>query len=170
MAKRKNMMDMTPACERGGKVAPVDEKLSTPNWTVYRTKETCECGGNTQRVRFWTTACVPRAIRRPTMHDEYISREAAIEEIDKWLDTVGTALVGKGLSYYGELIGCIEDARAADVAEVVHGQWYMLDDCANAGLYCSACGRRVHHEEFAYKKLKSKYCPNCGAKMDGATE
>ena len=53
------------------------------------------------------------------MHDEYISREAAIEEIDKWLDTVGTALVGKGLSYYGELIGCIEDARAAEVAEVV---------------------------------------------------
>ena len=50
---------------------------------------------------------------------DYISREAAIEEIDKWLDTVGTALVGKGLSYYGELIGCIEDARAADVAEVV---------------------------------------------------
>ena len=100
------------------------------------------------------------------MPDEYISREAAIEEIDKWLDTVGTALVGKGLSYYGELIGCIEDARAADVAEVVHGQWYMLEDCANAGLYCSACGRRVHHEEFAYKKLKSKYCPHCGARMD----
>ena len=53
------------------------------------------------------------------MPDEYISREAAIEEIDKWLDSVGTALVGKGLSYYGELIGCIEDARTADVAEVV---------------------------------------------------
>ena len=53
------------------------------------------------------------------MPDEYISREAAIEEIDKWLDTVGTALVGNGLSYYGELIGGIEDARTADVAEVV---------------------------------------------------
>ena len=53
------------------------------------------------------------------MPDEYISREAAIEEIDKWLDTVGTALVGNGLSYYGELIGGIEDARTADVTEVV---------------------------------------------------
>ena len=101
---------------------------------------------------------------------DYISRGAAIEEIDKWLDSVGTALVGKGLSYYGELIGCIEDARAADVAEVVHGKWYMLDDCANAGLYCSACSRRVHREEFAYKKLKSKYCPHCGARMDGGHE
>lgn len=56
---------------------------------------------------------------------------------------------------------------AADVAEVVHGQWYMLDDCANAGVYCSDCGRRVHRDEFAYKKLRSKYCPHCGAKMDG---
>lgn len=37
MAKRKNVMDITPVCERCGKVAP--------NWTVYRTKEPCECGG-----------------------------------------------------------------------------------------------------------------------------
>lgn len=64
----------------------------------------------------------------------------------------------------------IREMPAADVAEVVHGQWYMLDDCANAGLYCSACSRRVHREEFAYKKLKSKYCPHCGARMDGGAE
>lgn len=70
------------------------------------------------------------------MPDEYISREAAIEEIDKWLDAVGTALVGKGLSYYGELIGCIEDARTADVAEVVR---------------CRDCIRRYDKDE----------CPMC---------
>ena len=70
------------------------------------------------------------------MPNEYISREAAIEEIDKWLDTVGTALVGKGMSYYGELIGCIEDARAADVAEVVRCR-----DCINyIGSMCFRCG------------------------------
>ena len=70
------------------------------------------------------------------MPDEYISREAAIEEIDKWLDTVGTALVGKGMSYYGELIGCIEDARTADVAEVVRCR-----DCINyIGSMCFRCG------------------------------
>lgn len=94
------------------------------------------------------------------MPDEYISREAAL-----------TALQDSDLFNTTERqLRAIRELHAADVAEVVHGQWYMLDDCANAGLYCSACGRRVHHEEFAYKKLKSKYCPNCGAKMDGATE
>ena len=90
------------------------------------------------------------------MPDEYISREAAL-----------TALMDSDLFNTTERqLRAIREMPAADVAEVVHGQWYMLDDCANAGLYCSACGRRVHHEEFAYKKLKSKYCPHCGARMD----
>ena len=86
------------------------------------------------------------------MPDEYISREAAIEEIDKWLDTVGTALGGKGLSYYGELIGCIEDARAADVAPVVR-----CKDCkhlvnatinANGFLICDISDMEIEPEDF----------------------
>ena len=94
------------------------------------------------------------------MAGDYISREAAL-----------TALQDSDLFNTTERqLRAIRELPAADVAEVVHGQWYMLDDCANAGLYCSACSRRVHREEFAYKKLKSKYCPHCGAKMDGATE
>lgn len=93
------------------------------------------------------------------MPDEYIRREAAIEEIDKWLDAVGTALVGKGLSYYGELIGCIEDTPAADVAEVVHGRWIHHDD----GVFtCSECGNAESNDSY--------YCRLCGAKMDGAAE
>lgn len=93
------------------------------------------------------------------MPDEYISRAAAIEEIDKWLDTVGTVLVGKGLSYYGELIGCIEDTPAADVAEVVHGRWIHHDD----GVFtCSECGNAESNDSY--------YCRLCGAKMDGAAE
>ena len=39
------MMDMTPVCEKCGKVAPVDEKMSTETWKVYRVKDPCECGG-----------------------------------------------------------------------------------------------------------------------------
>ena len=34
----------------------------------------------------------------------------AIDIIDEWQDSVGTVMVGKGLSSYGELIGCIEEA------------------------------------------------------------
>lgn len=39
------MLDMTPICDKCGVAAPIDEKMSTPNWRVYRTKEPCKCGG-----------------------------------------------------------------------------------------------------------------------------
>lgn len=92
------------------------------------------------------------------MPDEYIRRAEALE--------ITTRTCGDYAAAFAE----IRKMPAADVAEVVHGRWHLLDDCANAGLYCSACSRRVHREEFAYKKLRSKYCPHCGARMDGAAE
>lgn len=49
----------------------------------------------------------------------YIDADKLKNEIDEWLDSVGSALIGKGLSYYGELIGCIEDTPTSDVVEVV---------------------------------------------------
>lgn len=47
-----------------------------------------------------------------------------------------------------------------------HGYWYLLDDCTNAGVYCSECYKKVYRVEYANQKIKSKYCPNCGAIMD----
>ena len=46
--------------------------------------------------------------------NELVRRADVRDEIDRWLDSVGTILIGKGLSSYGELIGCLEDAPAAD--------------------------------------------------------
>lgn len=48
MAKKRawyEKMDMTPVCTLCGKVAPIDEGMSNSNWTAYRIKEPCECGG-----------------------------------------------------------------------------------------------------------------------------
>lgn len=47
-----------------------------------------------------------------------------------------------------------------------HGHWFALDECANEGVYCSACNKKVYKLNYANQKLKSKYCPNCGAIMD----
>lgn len=47
-----------------------------------------------------------------------------------------------------------------------HGYWYELDECANEGVYCSVCNKKVYKLNYANQKLKSKYCPNCGAIMD----
>ena len=59
----------------------------------------------------------------------------------------------------------------ADVAPMRHGRWISLTDCSNAGVYCSVCHKKVYKEDYAIcnrkNKLRSDYCPNCGAKMDG---
>ena len=54
-----------------------------------------------------------------------------------------------------------------------HGHWVSLTDCANACVYCSVCNKKVYKEDYALckrkNKLRSNYCPNCGAKMDELT-
>ena len=49
------------------------------------------------------------------------------------------------------------------------GYWVSLIDCANAGVYCSVCHKKVYKEDYAWcnrkNKLRSNYCPHCGAKM-----
>ena len=54
----------------------------------------------------------------------------------------------------------------ADFVEVKHGYWHLLDECANEGVYCSVCNKKVYKTDYANQKIKSSYCPNCGAKMD----
>ena len=105
------------------------------------------------------------------MSDEYISREAAIEEIDKWLDTVGTVLVGKGLSYYGELIGCIEDTPAADVAPVVHGtpvtevRTRTIVGCHEEIGVFAADGSNLYRRNMVHVDIPYDHCPVCGATL-----
>ena len=57
-----------------------------------------------------------------------------------------------------------------DVSPVQHGHWVSLTNCSNAGVYCSACHKKVYKEDYAWcnrkNKLRSDYCPHCGAKMD----
>ena len=67
----------------------------------------------------------------------------------------------------------IREMPAADVAEVVHGEWLRSDDDWNSltTIQCSRCG-----EEWCFETdddvslLNYKHCPNCGAKMDGGND
>ena len=55
--------------------------------------------------------------------------------------------------------GCKCFKNAADVVEVRHGEWKKLYDKAPRYV-CTACNHLFNNKEY-------KYCPNCGAKMDG---
>ena len=49
------------------------------------------------------------------------------------------------------------------------GYWVSLTGCANAGVYCSVCHKKIYKEDYARcnrkNKLRSDYCPHCGSKM-----
>jgi len=71
------------------------------------------------------------------------------------LRTLSTATIGKVL----------KECPTAD--PVKHGEWFLLDECSNHGVYCSVCHKKVYKDEYANQKVKSPYCPNCEARMDG---
>ena len=50
------------------------------------------------------------------------------------------------------------------------GKWILLEECANAGYYCSECRKRVVREGWSGTVRKIKFCPNCGADMRSETE
>ena len=52
---------------------------------------------------------------------------------------------------------CNQFINASDVAPVVHGH-YVFDDDGDSS--CSVCREK-------YLDHTQKYCPNCGAKLDG---
>lgn len=83
--------------------------------------------------------------------DEYIGRAAAIEAVKHaW---------AKGL----EPSQYIEALPAADVAPVVNGEWLLRHEGYGHYWECSVC----HTNPCIYVTEHTKFCPNCGAKMDG---
>ena len=103
------------------------------------------------------------------MPDEYISREAAVKAANEWVSEACMAPVMR----VSRLFDKLAKVPAADVAEVVHGEWLRADDDWNSltTIQCSLCS-----EEWCFETdddvslLNYKYCPNCGARMDGGCE
>lgn len=90
------------------------------------------------------------------MPDEYISREAAL-----------TALQDSDLFNTTERqLRAIRELPAADVAEVVHARWERV----RSNWYCTGCNKGYRITKGAAMASGFSYCPNCGAKMDGAAE
>ena len=102
---------------------------------------------------------------------EYIEREAVIQargdEPGTWSERDPVEIQEQNdWNYYKH---CIEAVPAAEVAEVRHGRW-IPEACESVSkrnrlieyrVYsCSICGR-------SNGRVKKRYCPNCGALMDG---
>lgn len=96
--------------------------------------------------------------------DDLISRTAAKQAVHDTIVSASTVV---------RVWDKINQIPAVDAAPVVHGRWVDEDfpyKDANANprvtAICSVCGNVAHRMEHGYSIL-SKFCPACGAKMDG---
>ena len=107
---------------------------------------------------------------------EYIKREAVLRAVHGQRSPCRSPAQNR-------MLDCLKAAviriSAADVAPVVHGLWMPIRESEMTGwdpavagrdpiggYICSACKEEAVYDcndEF----VLSKYCPNCGAKMDG---
>lgn len=101
-------------------------------------------------------------LEQEAMAKEYIERERVIHEL-----VCNSVIYFVDTKVLASIIGKINLIPTADVVEVKHGHWILLDECANEGVYCPVCSKKVYRKDYANQNLKSNFCPNCGAKMDG---
>lgn len=113
--------------------------------------------------------------------DEYIERKSVLQVV---FDIMSDCKVSHKCRAINRNI---KQIPAADVARAVHGQW--IEDKEGI-LHCSECREEAlyistYEEQFDYdweenlvpcgyeehkEYIKTNYCPNCGARMDGDTK
>ena len=62
----------------------------------------------------------------------------------------------------GDLVDVFAGIPAADAAPVVHGCWIEKPFLMGTSRFCSKCG-----DNFGMPHGVYRYCPTCGARMDG---
>ena len=107
--------------------------------------------------------------------DEYINREVlrdSVESIDWYSVRRGELIIGaesseNALYKANDIYLAIDNAPTADVVKVRHGRWIVKGYvCGETAYQCSEC----KETEWRTSASRLKYCPFCGAKMDGGAD
>lgn len=107
------------------------------------------------------------------MSDDLISRKALLEEFDR-VCVDGVMAHGVNVNLEIEFVRAVQKAPAVDPHK--HGRWIWRQGTSDDEYYliCSRCKSTCHgyydEEDEQYLFVRSRYCPNCGAKMDGGEE
>ncbi len=95
------------------------------------------------------------------MDKEFIGRNALLKDVNE--SVIFSTRNGRSAEMRGaqKVVNRILEAPTVDVSEVKHGKWVYVRWC---GFRCSECGNYSDSKPY---KGNEKYCPECGAKMDG---
>lgn len=109
-----------------------------------------------------------------------MTREEAIEIFEQkgWWIAQKETLTSKQAEEIIKLNNAVNFALSAlrhvsreRVDKVWRGEWMALDECSNEGVYCKRCKKKVYRIEYANEKMRSPFCPACGAaQTDEAVE
>lgn len=101
-----------------------------------------------------------------------MTREEAIEIFEQkgWWIAQKETLTSKQAEEIIKLNNAVNFALSAlrpvsreQVEKVWRGEWMALDECSNEGVYCKRCKKKVYRIEYANEKMRSPFCPACGA-------
>lgn len=92
---------------------------------------------------------------------DLIERQDAIEEIVRWIGYIDEDMILRIQTGLKKL--------PPEKPERKIGRWFVLDECANEGICCSECHKKVFKIDYSniMKWKNFKFCPNCGADMRG---
>lgn len=93
---------------------------------------------------------------------KYIKKQAAVSALVNEANTHSNPVKRA----YARAVAIIEQIPSEDLQPVIHAYWIELPKALNPNenpCKCSNCG---HILSFYYHYPKSKYCDECGAKMD----
>ena len=94
---------------------------------------------------------------------KYIDADALCKKLEKYVPDGWDEYNDGFTTMQANAMSEVEFSPAADVAPVVHGRW--IEDDTGIMHYCSEC-----HKYNGSTTYMPKYCPNCGALMDGKDE
>lgn len=109
-------------------------------------------------------------LKGQTMAKEYIEKEYALYVVAHF----GGMLTWGKEETLGEITQKIKSEPAADVKEVVHGEWrprggyFRCSECDTKTLLKDVGGTGGFSHE--YEQILTNFCPNCGADMRGGKD
>ncbi len=107
-----------------------------------------------------------------------MTQEEAIINLEKLIALYYTASEQNKMVDYSKIIETLEFAAVSlrtptreRVEKAWRGEWMAFDECSNEGVYCKRCKKKVYRIEYANEKMRSPFCPACGAaQTDEAVE
>ena len=97
---------------------------------------------------------------------EYIEREAAVIVCDEQYKECLRKSDFCGDTVAWNICADIKAMPAADVEPVRHGEWIIVEDEYVGYVKCSVCGDAFTSWGAIWGAI-TRYCPSCGARMDG---